>query len=359
MRTRFEIVLLGRDQSRLVAAGEEALAEIEECDARLSVFRAGSLLSLINREAAGRAVGVDQETFALVRAAQRLHAQTEGAFDPTVGPLMKAWRLHGDERSAVAAESVQSARACVGMHLVELDEQARTVRFAREGVSLDLGGLAKGHALELAERVLRRVGIGAGGESAMIHAGTSSVTAVGAPPGEPGWRVAIRPPRPPRPPLLPRAGHPGSNAGTGSGEGTGEDTAAHVRVGPGSINDGPEWSGPYPVVVLRDRSLSVSGVWGRVVESAQGVVHHIMDPRTGSSARGALLAGAVSPTGVEAEGVSTALVVLNRTPRGPMGWRDLVTIRHVAGREPAWEIEGAGADGVVYLCSSGGAGGRE
>ena len=131
MRTRFEIVLIGAAEPRLLAAGEEAIAEIEACEDRLSLFRPGSLLSVINREAAIRPVGVDRETFTLLCEARVLHALTEGAFDPTIAPLMKAWRLHADDSSAASAPSIDAARECVGMHHVELNETDHSVRFTR------------------------------------------------------------------------------------------------------------------------------------------------------------------------------------------------------------------------------------
>ncbi len=336
MYTRFELVLLGEDESRLVAVGEEAIAEIEACEDRLSLFRPGSLLSIINRDAATRPVGLDRDTFALLLRAQHLHRLTEGTFDPTIAPLMKLWCLHGSASSAADPASFDAARECVGMHLVELDAARHTVRFTRPGVSLDLGGLAKGHALALAHDALRRVGFAAdssGTEAAFLHAGTSSVTAIGAPPGHPGWRVAISNDR------LAHVTDP-SNSG-----GCAHESAPHESAPPHEST--PFTAGlPCVTICLKDRSLSVSAPASRTL----GRVHHIMDPRTGRSAIGASLAAAVSPCPLEAEALSTAMVVLNRRPclLDP----DTPTVLCCSTDPNPWRIQGAHAANIVYLSSS-------
>lgn len=324
MRTRFEFVLIGPDEARLTAAGEEAISEIQACEDRLSLFRAGSLLSIVNREAAVRAVGVDADTHQLLRDARRLWELTEGAFDPTIAPLMKLWRLHDEQSSAAVADSLEAALGCVGMHLVELSDVARTVRFARPGVSLDLGGIAKGHALSLAAGVLTRVGIGAvsrhgddGAESALLHAGTSSIMTIGAPPGEAGWRVRVGGPIP----VADEQGHDGACRTSGK---------------------------PDPVVCLRDASMSVSAPSGRGWNRGAEAHHHILDPRTGRSAHGARLAAAIGTSPTEAEAISTAMIVLNRRPRA-LG-SETTTLLAAAGTDlQPWKVEGAGASSIVYL----------
>jgi thiamine biosynthesis lipoprotein len=88
------------------------------------------------------------------------------------------------------AVAVEEARARVGYRLVELDRASSTVRFGRPGVMLDLGAIGKGYAIEQAVDILREAGV----TSAIVHGGTSTVYALGAPPGEPAWQVAIEHP---------------------------------------------------------------------------------------------------------------------------------------------------------------------
>lgn len=270
MGTRFELVLPGEHRgaagTRLRAAGEEALAEVEEAERRLSLFRRDSLLAHLNRCAGTGPVRVDVDTFELLALCDNLVRASDGAFDPTVAPLMRAHGLHGDGVQTPACDSLAGARARVGWDGVVLDRERRTVRFERPGVSLDLGGVGKGHGLDLAARALREAGV----ERALLHGGTSSVVAIGAPTcstdstgstGSPGWRVALGP--------------------------------------------GPE----APVAVLRDGALSVSAPEGRVAPGPHGLVTHVLDPRTGAPAAHVAIAAAVADSAALADAWSTALLV--------------------------------------------------
>lgn len=246
MATRFELVLpLPRgasrtDAARLRAAGEAALAEVETCDRRLSLFRRDSLLAHVNRSAASDCVRVDPDTFGLLETCADVWRASSGAFDPTVAPLSRAFGLHGPPEGDVAA-----ARERVGWQHVELDPRRRAVRFRRGGVTLDLGGVAKGLGLDLAARVLREAGV----RSALLHGGTSSVLAIGRPPGRQGFGVALGP-------------------------------------GPGART-----------VRLTDGALSVSGSHGRTVEHDGRPVGHVLDPLgSGAPARGLAVALAASAT---------------------------------------------------------------
>ena len=304
MGTRFELVLAG-DR----AAGEHALELIEDADRRLSIFRRDSDLSRINRYAADGPVRVDNELFELLRTCRRLHRDTGGAFDPTVGPLMEAWGFHGgvwsDRQVGVDAGppaagshrpgscgfpvagshhpgscgfpaagsrhpgSWDAARACVGMDLVDLD--AGAVRFRKPGVRLDLGGIGKGFALDLAVEALREAGV----DSALIHGGASTIVAIGSPPPSPpppsppeadGWRIALAP----------------------------EPDAPHV--------------------LLRDAALAVSAPTGRMIERDGQRLGHVMDPAAGRPVEGVSLAAVVAPSATVADAWSTALLVTGTHP---------------------------------------------
>lgn len=163
MGTRFEIVIDDAETVRSRAVGELAIAEIERLHRQLSYFAADSLVSHINRNAYAAPVRVDADTFGLLLDAQAVWRQSGGAFDITRG---------------------------TGMDGVVLDEDARTVRFLCDVISIDLGGIAKGHAVDRAASVLREHGV----MSALVHGGTSSISAVGAPSDNTGgWRIAIAP----------------------------------------------------------------------------------------------------------------------------------------------------------------------
>ncbi|MCX8089905.1 MAG: FAD:protein FMN transferase [Verrucomicrobiae bacterium] len=275
MATRFELVLHGDDPVALRAAGEAALDEIDRLEDRLSLYRAGSEIAHVNARAAHEPVRVTAEVFALLEHAKHLHAETEGAFDITIAPLVRCWGFMGGSGHLPAPDALRAARQCVGMHLVELDPERRTVRFGREGVMLDLGAIGKGYAIEQAVRLLREAGVSA----ALLHAGTSTVYGLGAPPDQDAWNVAIETP----PATASIAGFP-----------------------------------TLPTVRLRDGALSVSAVWGRTFESGGERFGHVIDPRSGQPVADSLLAAVALDSATETDALSTALLVLGRA-----GWTRL------------------------------------
>ena len=287
MATRFEMLLHGENAVALRAAGEQALDEIERLEAQLSLYRTTSELSLVNRHAAARPVRVSPPVFRLLEHARRLHAQTEGAFDITVAPLVRCWGFMGGSGSMPTPEAVAEARARVGMHLVELCEVESTVRFTTDGVMLDLGALGKGYAIDCAAETLREAGVA----SALFHSGTSSVYALGQPPDAAAWKTAI-----PRP----------------------EAAVDHEALPRGAGNV----EAVLATVTLRDESLGVSGVLGKCFQAGDRTYGHVIDPRAGEPAQRALLAAVVLPSATEADALSTALLTL-----GPEGFERIVRLR--------------------------------
>lgn len=285
MNTRFELVLHGSNAASLRAAGEEALREVERLEAQLSLFRPGSDIARVNALAAREPVRVSPETFALLEHAQRLSAETGGAFDITMAPLLHCWGLLGSNEGRMpTGEEIAAARAACGMGLVQLDPANFTIRFARGGAMLDLGAIGKGYAVDKAAESLRENGVA----SALIHGGTSTVFAIGAPPDAEAWKIAIELTEH----IAPKAGRVTPCAGLG-----------------GSANDSAHGL-TRPTIELRDESLSVSAVSGKCFVSNGRMLGHIIDPRTGEPASRAVLAAVVLPSATETDALSTALLVL-------------------------------------------------
>ena len=278
MATRFEIVLHGDNATALRAAGEEALRVVEELEAQLSLFRASSEIAHLNARAAREPVRITPGLFALLRHAQKLHTESGGAFDITIAPLVRCWGYMGGDGRLPRAEEVAEARQQVGMGLVRLNPEDLTVQFAREGVMLDLGAIGKGYAVERAAEALREAGVA----SALVHGGTSTVQAIGQPPTEEFWKIAIETPSP-----LP------------------DSTPTLLATVP-----------------LKDEAMSVSGVWGNSFQAGGRTFGHIIDPRTGEPALGTVLAAVVLPSATETDALSTALLVL-----GSAGHEKIASLR--------------------------------
>ncbi|MEM1094338.1 MAG: FAD:protein FMN transferase [Bacteroidota bacterium] len=266
MACRFELVLPGDDPTRLRAAGEEALGEIERLEAKLSYYRPTSLLSRVNREAARQPVRVDPLFFELLETAHAVHAATDGAFDLTVGPLMRAWGFVRDTGHPPEEEALHAAREATGLHHVQLDPTQRTVGFAQQGVEIELGAIGKGYALDEAALILEEHGIA----DALLHGGTSTVVALGQPPDADAWTVAVPFPGP-------------------------MDEEAKVL----SV-----------VEVPSGHALAVSSVWGKAFRDGDRVLGHVLDPRLGEPVAGATLAAVLHPSATIADALSTAFLVL-------------------------------------------------
>jgi hypothetical protein len=174
MGTTAELFLYAKNGERAAELFEATFAEIKEVETALSNHLPTSELSRINREAGTGPVTTDPEVFGLIRQALALSDRTDGAFDITVGPLMKAWGFFRVAGSFPSQAELAEARFSTGWKKVVLDEEARTIRFLTPGLELDLGGIGKGWALDRAARTLRRLGVG----SALVGLGQSSFFAL-------------------------------------------------------------------------------------------------------------------------------------------------------------------------------------
>jgi thiamine biosynthesis lipoprotein len=267
MATGFEVALpLGTPDAALAA--EDALNHIDQLEAQLTVYRDSSEVSRLNRYAAFAPLPVEPRLFALLALAAQIHADTGGAYDIAVGALIKAWGFFRREgRVPSDSERAEVLTRC-GMRHVVLDADRRTVRYLTRGVEINLGSIGKGYALDrVAERLRTEYAI----HSGLVHGGTSSVLALGIPPGQPGgWTIGL--------------GHPWD---------------MQRRLG---------------VVRLRDRALGTSSATFQHLEYQGRKLGHILDPRTGWPAETVASATAVAPTAAEADALATAFFVLGVEP---------------------------------------------
>jgi FAD:protein FMN transferase len=254
MGSTFTVVLYGSDQKQLEAAADAAFDEVHRLDRLLSNYQPASEWSEVNRTAGVRPVKLSAELFQLLSDCMTYSRQSDGAFDITVGPLMKVWGFYKGEGSLPRAADVTDALTRVGHRHVRLDAAARTIHFDRPGVELDPGGIGKGYAVDRMVDVLKRSGV----HIALVSASGSSIYGMGAPPTEPaGWRITIRAPDDPH------------------------KTAAEV--------------------VLKDMSLSTSGSYEKFFWVEGRTYAHIIDPRTGYPAQGTASVSVMAPRTIDSE----------------------------------------------------------
>ena len=263
MGTAVAVELWADDARHGQAACAAVMEEMHRIDRRMSPYRDSSELSRINGEAARVAVPLGEEMYRLLERAQAFARLSGGAFDITYAAVGHLYDYRAGVRPG--EEALAAARACVGWQHLELDPRTRTVRFARPGMRIDLGGFAKGHAVDNAVAILQRLGIA----HAYVAAGGDS-RVLGDRRGRP-WSVAIRDPR--------RAGE------------------------------------IVAVLPLEDTAVSTSGDYERFFEEtgADGSAvrhHHLIDPATGRSPHGARSVTILAGDGLTSEALSKTVFVL-------------------------------------------------
>lgn len=192
MGTSMQVQAIGGDEAARRAAIDEAFAAMAEVDRLMSNYRTDSELSHVNREAARTPVVVSDPLLRVIEAGQRVSAASNGAFDVTVGPLVRLWGFRDRVAHVPSAAELTAVRPLVDYHQLLIDGAKHTIGFAREGMEIDLGGIAKGFAVEIAANVLRRRGLGG-----FIDAGGNQYM-VGTPPGKTSWTVGIKNPDDPK-----------------------------------------------------------------------------------------------------------------------------------------------------------------
>ncbi len=262
MGTVFTIYLYAQEQGSAAIAFEAAFEEIERLEEALSNYRPSSELSRINRLAAQHAVTTDPEVFGLIKASLEFSRRSCGAFDVTVGALMRAWGFFRGEGRYPTDDELRLARVNVGWEKVQLDAAARTVHFAAAGLELDLGAIGKGYAVDCVVKVLREAGVVA----ALVDAGASTLYAMDAPPGKAGWTVHVPSPL--------------------------------------------DRSQTVSAVTLRDASLSTSGSYEKFFQLSGQRYCHVMDPREGTPVQGILQTTLIAHDATTTDAVSNAMFVM-------------------------------------------------
>jgi thiamine biosynthesis lipoprotein len=250
------------DESAAKAAFAEVFAEFTRLEQLMSTWIAESDVSRINREAGVRPTPVSADVREVLKTARQISEWTSGTFDVTFGPLSGLWKFDHDQDASVPdMRAVRGRLPLIDYRAIQIDDAEGTVFIARNGMSIHLGGIGKGYAVDRGAGILRQRGV----RDFMIHSG-GDIYVAGMKDGRP-WRLGIQNPRGP-------ANH------------------------------------SFAELDLSDGTFSTSGDYERYFLKNGRRYHHILDPATGEPARGARSTTIVSNRAVLADGLSTGVFIM-------------------------------------------------
>ncbi len=264
MGSEFKIVLYSPDESSARRASRAAFNRVAVLDAAMSDYQPESELMRLCDRAGGPPVRVSKDLFDILQRSKAMYERSGGAFDVTIGPVVRLWRRARRDHRMPAADTLARARALVSSDLMTLDPSAMTVQLAKPGMKLDLGGIAKGYASDEAVKVLKSLG-----HPRALVAGAGDIVAGDPPPDREGWKIAIAPLDP---------------------------TAADSK--------------PEGYLSLRNVAVSTSGDTARFVEIDGKRYSHIVDPKTGLGVVDRCTVTVVAPDGATADALDTTVYIL-------------------------------------------------
>jgi thiamine biosynthesis lipoprotein len=261
MGTLFRIVVYADSAGAAEVAAQAGFERVRELDRCMSDYLESSELSALSRSAgSGRAVECSADLWNVLVRAQQFAEASQGAFDVSAGSVVELWRRARRQGELPRPERVAAALESAGWVCLELDREQRTARLTRKGMQLDLGGIAKGFAVDAALDVLAEHGL----ERALVVGG-GDVGAREPAPGARGWRVAVAP---------------------------FDDPRASFEL------------------ELRNAAVSTSGDRAQSFEVDGRRYSHIVDPRTGQALSSRVSATVIAADSTTADALATALCVL-------------------------------------------------
>lgn len=255
------IVAYAEREADAAEACRAAFDRFAELDDTMSDYRNTSELMRLCAKAGGPPTRVSVDLFHVMEAAIERARRSNGAYDPTCGPVVALWRRARQTRKLPSADEIAQARALTGWQKVRLDRKRRTIRLLVPGMRLDLGAIGKGYGCDCAQEVLKRHGI----SSALVEAGGDIVVSA-PPPGHQGWQI-----------------------------------------------EAPNAGASRPVLSLANCAISSSGDTMQFVEIDGKRYSHVVDARTGMALTSRAAVTVVGPSGICTDGLSTAISILGET----------------------------------------------
>jgi len=268
MGTLVHVIAVAADSDTANGCIDVAFEQIEKVDELMSTYKSDSQASRLNRDGFKHPVRLSKSTFEVLQKAIEISKLTGGAFDVTVGPLVDLWRSAGEANSLPDEAELQRARLVVGYDKLILDADETSARFAINGMKADLGGIAKGYAIDKAVEAMQK-NAALGG---LVEIG-GDVRMFGAPPkGKNHWMVGLQ--------------------------------------DPGKVGDGFGTGRPLLILKLSDASIATSGDYRRFVLIGGKKYSHIIDARTGHSSEKLTSVTIISPSATDADALATAVSVM-------------------------------------------------
>lgn len=262
MGTRFKIIVYATNETTAKSAVKAAFQRIADLDGIMSDYRSTSELVRLCQKAGGEPVRVSDDLFRVLERSQEVSKLSNGAFDVTVGPVVRLWRQARRTQELPDPKKLAQARELIGYGNIRLDAKNQTVQLLKLGMQLDLGGIGKGYAADAALATLKGNGL----SQALVAAG-GDIAVSGPPPGAEGWTIGIAP-------LL--------------------DPDAK----------------PKRYLILHDAAVSTSGDSEQYLEINGKRYSHIVDPRTGVGLTDRISVTVVGPKGMTADPLTKVVSVL-------------------------------------------------
>lgn len=268
MGTRISVTLWHEDKAVEMRAVKAVVAEMQRIDQQFSPWIESSELAQLNTKAAREHVSLSPELFKLISKSLWFSEASDGAFDITFASV--GWYYDYREKKQPDAAKVKSLLPAVNYKRLQLDRKAQTLHYLHPDIRIDLGGIAKGYAVDNAIALVQRLGV----KHAMVSAGGDS-RVLGDKRGRP-WLVGIKNPR--------------ANAGA----------------------DASSKTEPIIYLPLENTAVSTSGDYERYfIDERNGErVHHIINPKTGASAKGVISVTVLADLGLDSDPLSTTVFVL-------------------------------------------------
>ncbi len=261
MDTKVDFSVYGLDEEEASRASEEVFAEMRRLENIFSRHAEDSDVTRLNEAAGEEWIQVEPETVFVLEKALEAAELSEGAFDPTVGPLLALWGFGRDELQVPRHREIEEILPLVDYREIKVDREQSRVYLPHPGMKLDLGGIAKGYIVDRGQEVAMEHDV----EASFVNAG-GDINIKGSRPWGEEWRIGIRDP----------------------------DEAAEL----------------FAVVTLKEGSIATSGDYQRYFEENGRRYHHILDPHSGYPAEGMKSVTIIAESAMEADAISTAVFVL-------------------------------------------------